>query len=69
MEPNDPIKGCVFNDNDSIILIAQGRKIISIRADNFEYIREFSTNYEIEGLDTWHGYIYVGQQTCFEILK
>jgi len=64
-----PILGCIFNDNDSVILIAQGRKILSVRADTLEYVREFTTKEDIAGLDTWHGYIYVGQTSCFEIVK
>eukprot|EP00801_Mesodinium_rubrum_P001976 Mrub_01976.p1 GENE.Mrub_01976~~Mrub_01976.p1 ORF type:complete len:616 (+),score=134.55 Mrub_01976:160-1848(+) len=69
LEANVPILGCIFNDNDSVILIAQARKILSVRADTLEYVREFTFKEDIAGIDTWHGYIYVGLASCFEVVK
>jgi len=57
MEPNEIVKSCLFNDNDSIILVAQNKRILSLRSDSFEYVKEFQMKEEIEAVDTWHGYL------------
>lgn len=69
LEPHTVVKACLFNDNDSIILVAQGRRVLSLRAESFEFIKDFLMREDIEALDTWHGYLYVGMRSAFEIVK
>lgn len=57
MEPNSPVKSCLFNDNDSVILVAQNKRILSLRSESFEFVKDFNIKEEIEAVDTWHGYL------------
>jgi len=55
LEPNLPVQSCIFNDNDSIILVAQHKRVLSLRSESFEFVKDFVMREEIESIDTWHG--------------
>lgn len=57
LEPMCPVKSCLFNDNDSIILVAQNKRILSLRSESFEFVKDFTMKEDIEAIDTWHGYL------------
>jgi len=45
----------LFNDNDSVLLVAQGRRVLSLRAESFEFVKDFTLRDDVLSVDTWHG--------------